>query len=154
HAPNRRSPCTAGDPAARRWLRCAVRDAFNVGAVAQMKLGDSSVGDGGMAPAAPLHGVRVLSVGHTLPGIYCTAMLRALGAELVLVERVAGPGSDRYAALAGVFPTESLRAGISRLAIDLKNDRGRDLFLRLAADSDVVLESFKPGTAARLGIGF
>ena len=105
--------------------------------------------------ALPLDGVRVVSVGHTLPGIYCVAILRDLGADVVLVERVTGAaGSDRYAGLAGRFPTDSLRAGLSRLELNLKSERGRELFLRLASRADVVLEGFRPGAAARLGIDF
>ena len=100
----------------------------------------------------PLDGVRVLSVGHTLPGLYCIAILRDLGADVTRIERRAG-GADRFPGVAGSFPTRSLDAGTARCGLDLKQERGRALFRRLAARADVVLEGFRPGTAARLGIG-
>jgi alpha-methylacyl-CoA racemase len=106
--------------------------------------------------AAPLCGTRVLSVGHTLPGLYCCAMLRDLGAEVVLVERVRqGKGEPGpYADLLGRFPMRSVRAGTSECRLDLRDPRGRDAFLRMAERADAVLEGFRPGVAARLGIGF
>jgi alpha-methylacyl-CoA racemase len=105
-------------------------------------------------PEPPLRGTRVLSVGHTLPGLYCCAMLRDLGAEIVRIERVArGPGgAGPYTALLGRFPMRSVNAGTSECRIDLRDPRGRDVFLRLAERSDAVLEGFRPGVAARLGI--
>src|SRR2546426_12464399 len=97
---------------------------------------------------APLDGVRVLSVGHTLPGLYCIAVLRDLGADVTRIERIT---PERHE-LGGQFPVRSLREGTASCALDLKDDRGRDVFRRLAARADVVLEGFRPGTAARLGI--
>ena len=108
------------------------------------------------SPEPPLRGTRVLSVGHTLPGLYCCAMLRDLGAEIVRIERVARGGGEAgpYAALLGRFPMRSVNAGTSECRLDLRDPRGRDAFLRLAERSDAVLEGFRPGVAARLGIGW
>jgi alpha-methylacyl-CoA racemase len=101
----------------------------------------------------PLAGSLVLSVGHTLPGLYCLATLRDLGAEVVRVERPARAGEDSaYAGVAQAFPTRSLVAGTHRLALDLKCEAGRDAFRRLAAGADAVLEGFRPGVARRLGV--
>jgi alpha-methylacyl-CoA racemase len=108
------------------------------------------------AGALPLAGSRVLSLGHTLPGLYCIAMLRDLGAEVVRIERLARAGADPgpYAALDGKFPMRSLRAGTSECRVDLRSPAGRDAYLRLAARADAVLEGFRPGVAARLGIDY
>ncbi|HLK10223.1 MAG TPA: CaiB/BaiF CoA-transferase family protein [Candidatus Binatia bacterium] len=100
---------------------------------------------------APFDGLRLLSVGHTLPGLYCIAVLRDLGFDVARVERLAGD-ADRFGGLAGQFPVRSLREGTARCAIDLKDPRGAAAFRRMAARADVVLEGFRPGTAARLGI--
>jgi alpha-methylacyl-CoA racemase len=102
---------------------------------------------------APLAGSVVLSVGHTLPGLYCVAMLRDLGAEVVRVERPAR-GASPYAGLRTPFPTRSLTAGTHSVALDLKQDAGRAAFERLARAADAVLEGFRPGVAARLGIDY
>lgn len=105
-----------------------------------------------MSPTEPpLAGAVVLSVGHTLPGLYCLAMLRDLGAEVVRVERPARASASRYAGLA-TFPIRSLTAGTHAIAVDLKADAGRGVFERLAASAAVVLEGFRPGVAARLGV--
>jgi alpha-methylacyl-CoA racemase len=103
-----------------------------------------------------LAGTVVLSVGHTLPGVYCLAMLRDLGAEVVRIERVArgGGAAGPYAALSRDFPTRSLMAGTHSLGLDLKNDAGRATFRRLADTAAVVVEGFRPGVAARLGIDY
>lgn len=107
-------------------------------------------------PAAPpLAGTVVLSVGHTLPGLYCLAALRDLGAGIVRVERPAPKGaSGPYAGLADAFPTRSLVAGTHAVALDLKRGAGRDAFRRMVRRADVVIEGFRPGVARRLGIDY
>jgi alpha-methylacyl-CoA racemase len=106
-------------------------------------------------PEPPLRGSLVLSVGHTLPGLYCLALLRDLGAEVVRVERARQRGeAGPYAALGGGFPSRSLHAGTSELALNLKSEGGRAAFERLADAADAVLEGFRPGVAARLGIDY
>jgi len=101
----------------------------------------------------PLAGSLVLSVGHTLPGLTCLAALRDLGAEVVRIERPTRAGeAGAYAGLAPSFPTRSLLAGTSQLALDLKREAGRAAFRRLADHAAAVLEGFRPGVAGRLGI--
>lgn len=106
-------------------------------------------------PPSLLDGVRVLSIGHTLPAMYCIPALRDIGADVTLVEAPqAEPVATRYAGVAGLFPTRSLLAGTSRCAINLRDARGRDAYLRLARQADVILEGFRPGASTRLGIGY
>jgi alpha-methylacyl-CoA racemase len=102
---------------------------------------------------APLTGSVVLSVGHSLPGLYCIAMLRDLGAEIVRIERP-GRGETPYAELRTLFPTRSLTTGTHSVALDLKLDAGREAFERLAREAGAILEGFRPGVAARLGIDY
>jgi alpha-methylacyl-CoA racemase len=106
-------------------------------------------------PRAPLAGTVVVSIGHTLPGLYCTALLRDLGAEVVRIERGRrGGAAEPYAGLDTAFPVRSLTAGTSELHLDLKCAQGRDIFYRIACQADVMLEGFRPGVAARLGINY
>jgi alpha-methylacyl-CoA racemase len=99
--------------------------------------------------------VRVLSIGHTLPALYCIPALRDLGADVTLVEAPSTQAvAARYADLAGLFPTRSLLAGTARCQINLRDARGRDAYLRLARQADVILEGFRPGTSARLGVDY
>ncbi len=104
---------------------------------------------------APLADTRVVSVGHTLPGLYCLALLRDLGAEVLRIERPTRAGGDAaYAGIAGAFPTRSLTAGTDTLALDLTHPRGREVLLRLTDGAQVVVEGFRPGVATRLGIDY
>ena len=107
------------------------------------------------SPEPPLAGAMVLSVGHTLPGLYCLALLRDFGAEVVRVERPHRRGqAGPYDGLGAAFPTRSLTAGSSELALDLKTEAGRAAFQRLAGAADAVVEGFRPGVAARLRIDY
>lgn len=98
--------------------------------------------------AAPLDGVRILSVAEQYPGPYATALLADLGADVVVVERPAGGDPTR------AFPAfhASLARNKRSVALDLKSDAGRDAFVRLAGRADAVVEGFRPGTMARLGL--
>jgi crotonobetainyl-CoA:carnitine CoA-transferase CaiB-like acyl-CoA transferase len=80
------------------------------------------------------------------------AVLRDLGAEVLRVERLRTDGVGPYDALTGGFPMRSLVAGTGECALDLKNESGREAFLRLAREASVVLDGFRPGVAERLGI--
>jgi alpha-methylacyl-CoA racemase len=95
----------------------------------------------------PLHGIVVLDLSAVGPGSRCTAALRDLGADVLKVGAPAAGGrlEPRAFAYGG-------GRGMRRIRVDLKSPEGRDVFLRLAASADVVVESFRPGVAARLGI--
>ncbi len=104
-----------------------------------------------------LDGIRVLDLTRVLSGPYATLLLADLGAEVWKVEHPLTGDETR-----GLPPHRggeshyfmSVNRNKSSLAIDLKDPRGRDLTLRLAAVADVVIENFRPGVADRLGIGF
>ncbi|MBM4405606.1 MAG: CoA transferase [Chloroflexi bacterium] len=102
-----------------------------------------------------LDGLRVLSIGHTYPGLYCMAILRDLGARIVRIERVGeGTVDPKYEGLGGMISTDSLKAGTSECRLDLKQPKGREVYHLLARKADVILEGFRPDVADRLGIGF
>ncbi|GAA1007987.1 CoA transferase [Acrocarpospora pleiomorpha] len=97
----------------------------------------------------PLAGLRVLSLAQQFPGPFACRLLADLGAEVVLVEQI--DGGDPARTLPPLF--DALNHGQRSLAVDLKSAAGLDVFARLAATSRVVLEGFRPGVAARLGVG-
>lgn len=110
----------------------------------------------------PLEGLRVLDLTRLLPGGYCSLMLADFGAEVIKVEdtgmgdyiRWSPPyyeGADETAKSAMFL---ALNRGKHSIRIDLKNDRGREVLLRLAGDADILLESFRPGVLDRLGVGW
>jgi crotonobetainyl-CoA:carnitine CoA-transferase CaiB-like acyl-CoA transferase len=105
----------------------------------------------------PLDGFRVLDLSRFLSGPYTTMVLAELGADVVKVERF--PEGDDSRRLGPKVNGESYPFGMPNrskrsLALDLKSETGRDLFLRLAADSDLIIENFRPGVVGRLGIDY
>jgi crotonobetainyl-CoA:carnitine CoA-transferase CaiB-like acyl-CoA transferase len=105
----------------------------------------------------PLDGFRVLDLSRFLSGPYTTMVLAELGADVVKVERF--PEGDDSRRLGPKVNGESYPFGMPNrskrsLALDLKSPAGRDLFLRLAAESDLVIENFRPGVVRRLGIDY
>ncbi|MGH3664854.1 MAG: CaiB/BaiF CoA transferase family protein [Egibacteraceae bacterium] len=105
----------------------------------------------------PLQGFRVLDLTRFLSGPYCTMVLADMGAEVVKVERFPeGDDSRRLAPkVAGEsYPFTMPNRNKKSLALDLKSAAGVELFRRLAADADLVIENFRPGVTARLGIGY
>lgn len=105
----------------------------------------------------PLDGFRVLDLSRFLSGPYTTMVLAELGADVVKVERF--PEGDDSRRLSPKVNGESYPFGMPNrskrsLALDLKSSAGRDLFLRLAAGSDLVIENFRPGVVRRLGIDY
>ncbi|HYL52506.1 MAG TPA: CoA transferase [Acidimicrobiia bacterium] len=102
-----------------------------------------------MAPSGLLTGVRILDFTIWRPGPYATQLLGELGAEVCKVEP---PGGDPMRAYPGLF--EGLSVNKRSIVLDLKSEEGHRRALELAAEAEVVIEGFRPGVAARLGIGY
>lgn len=118
---------------------------------------------GALPPARqlPLTGITVLDLTRVVAGPYCTMMLADLGATVIKVEHpsdpdfvrdfppfsggVAGQGSGYFAQY------NRHKMGVS---LDLKQPQGRALFLEMAAKADILAENFRPGTMAKLGLGY
>ena len=108
-------------------------------------------------PFLPLAGARVFDVTTSIAGPYCAEILGALGADVVKVERP-DTGDDGRAWGPPFWNGESamflsVNAGKRSLALSLRDERGREILLRLAASADVFLQSLRPGLAERLGLG-
>lgn len=105
----------------------------------------------------PLEDVRILDLTWVLAGPFASMILCDLGAEVIKVERppygdisrTTGPYQNGWS---GYF--FSINRGKRSVAIDLRSEEGRELFLRLVEHADVVMENFTPGTIDRLGIGY
>jgi alpha-methylacyl-CoA racemase len=110
----------------------------------------------------PLTGIRVLDLSRLLPGGFCSLLLADFGAEVLKVEDT-GMGdyirwSPPYVEGAAESAKSALFLALNRnkrsIRLDLKNEQGREALLRLVAEHDVVLESFRPGVLDRLGVGY
>jgi len=105
----------------------------------------------------PLEGIRVLDLTWVLAGPFASMILNDLGAEVIKVERP--PLGDVARTTAPLIDGESayffsINRGKKSICLDLKCERGRDLFLRLVEVADAVMENFTPGTIDGLGLGW
>jgi alpha-methylacyl-CoA racemase len=107
-------------------------------------------------PVLPLDDVRIVDLSRLLPGPMCSWYLRGLGGEVIKVEdphrgdylRMIPPlGADEM----GVWFT-AINAGCRSISLDLKSDGGRGALLALLETADVLMEGFRPGVLARLGL--
>jgi crotonobetainyl-CoA:carnitine CoA-transferase CaiB-like acyl-CoA transferase len=108
-----------------------------------------------------LAGVRVLDLTNVLSGPFCTLQLALLGAEVIKIEN---PRDGDLARKLGNVPEYNRRLlGTSFLAqnankksvtLNLKDDEAKEIFKKLAATADVVVENFRPGVMTRLGVGY
>jgi len=102
-----------------------------------------------------LAGTRVLDLSRHLPGPLATLLLADMGAEVTKVE---SPEGDE---LRSIGPRDgdgrsiyfdAINAGKRSIRLDLKSDQGKTALRTLAADADVLIESFRPGVMTRLGL--
>jgi len=104
-----------------------------------------------------LKGLKVLDASRLLPAALCTQMLADLGAEVIKVEE---PGRGDYQrafppmgrADSGTFLL--CNRNKKSITLNLKSARGKEIFRQMAADSDIVVEGFRPGVMNRLGLGY
>ncbi|BCS97241.1 CoA transferase [Desulfoluna limicola] len=96
--------------------------------------------------AGALSGITVLDLSRLLPGPWCTMMLADHGARVIAVE------DPRYE-IEGAFP-DIVNRNKEHISLNLKSEEGRDIFMTLATQADVVVEGFRPGVTDRLGVGY
>ncbi len=96
--------------------------------------------------AGPLDGVKILELAGIGPGPYACMLLADLGADVLRLERGDINASDA--------PTwDLLNRSRPSVAVDLKNESGKELVLQLCEQADVLIEGFRPGVTERLGVG-
>jgi crotonobetainyl-CoA:carnitine CoA-transferase CaiB-like acyl-CoA transferase len=108
---------------------------------------------------APLAGIRVLDFSHAAAGPYVTMLMADLGADVIKIERPGrGDGSRTMGQPILGELNSDVYAAVNRnkrdLVLDLGTERGVEIARQLAAESDVVVENFRPGVMSRLGLGF
>ncbi|MGB0872956.1 MAG: CaiB/BaiF CoA transferase family protein [Solirubrobacterales bacterium] len=113
----------------------------------------------------PLAGVKVLDLSRLLPGPFCSLLLADLGADVMKVEDT-GMGDyvrwtppyvgDEDAKRRGVHSAQymALNRNKTSIQLDLKQDAAKEILLKLVAEHDAVLESFRPGVLDKLGVGY
>jgi CoA:oxalate CoA-transferase len=100
----------------------------------------------------PLTGLRVLDLGRIYQGPWCGTLLALAGATVLKIE---APGGDPARGPAGgtTVPFALVNSNKYAVTLDLKTERGRELFLDLVRGADVVVENYGPGVMERLGLG-
>src|SRR5207253_2742830 len=109
-----------------------------------------------MGHAKALEGVRVLELTNFMAGPFCALMLADLGADVVKIEP---PGGDSTRQMVGAVGTESpafnaVNRGKRSVLLNLKRPEGRLAFERLARTTDILVENYRPGVMASLGLGY
>ncbi|WP_168702097.1 CaiB/BaiF CoA transferase family protein [Gordonia paraffinivorans] len=109
------------------------------------------------APTGPLDGVTVLELGTLIAGPHAARLLGDMGADVIKIEPPGKPDPIRTWGQAEVdghrFYWTVHGRNKKAITLDLRSDRGREIFLQLAERADIIVENFRPGTLERLGIG-
>ncbi|MEE9116527.1 MAG: CoA transferase [Thermoplasmata archaeon] len=105
-----------------------------------------------------LDGVRILDLSQMLAGPYCTMLLADLGAEVIKIE---SPGEGDRIRKMGIYKIGgqsayflSINRNKKSVTLNLKSERGRELFYELVKKSDVVLDNLRPATLQKLGASY
>jgi crotonobetainyl-CoA:carnitine CoA-transferase CaiB-like acyl-CoA transferase len=114
--------------------------------------------DGGASEGKILDGITVLDLSTFVTGGFCSAMLANQGAEVVKVEQPGYGDAIRHSGppfIDGESPYYwTVNYGKRSLELDLKNERAKEALYDLAAEADVFLQNYRPGTAERLGVDY
>ena len=93
-----------------------------------------------------LTGIKVIDISRLLPGPFCSSILADHGARVIAIE------DKRYEADGHYVST--LYRNKEHMTLDLKSEKGKEIFFQLVKDADVVLEGFRPGVVKRLGVDY
>jgi formyl-CoA transferase len=108
-------------------------------------------------PKGALADLTILDLTRVVAGPYCGAILGDLGANVIKIE-IPGSGDDARSYAPHVNGESAYFANLNRnklgITLNLKKEKGKDIFRRLVQKSDVVIENFRPGVMERLGLGY
>jgi crotonobetainyl-CoA:carnitine CoA-transferase CaiB-like acyl-CoA transferase len=107
--------------------------------------------------ALPLDGVKVLDFTAIMAGPYCTLMLADMGADVVKIEAFPeGDGSRRFDPKVNgeSYCFAVLNRNKQSVGLNMKDARGKEIFMKLARDADIIMENYRPGVTRKLGIDY
>ncbi len=102
----------------------------------------------------PLEGTRVLELGHIVAGPTAGVILADLGADVIKIEDPSRGGDQARKSPMGASTFYFLNRNKRSFAVNLKEPEGKELFIKFASASDVVLDNYAPGVLERLGVGY
>lgn len=104
-----------------------------------------------------LEGVTVLDLSRVLAGPYCGMMLADMGATVIKVE-IPGKGDDSRGNFPLINGESAYYMNLNRnklgITLDLKSERGKEIFRKLVANTDILIENYRPGVMDKLGLGY
>ena len=110
------------------------------------------------SPVGPLSGMVTLDLTQILAGPMCTMVLADMGSDVIKIEKPNGGDDNRRMGPPFIKDWSAGFMAVNRnkrsLALDLREERGREVFFRLVEEADVVVENFRPGVMERLGLGY
>ena len=113
-----------------------------------------SVVDGELNPHYPLAGITVLDLSHVYNGPYAAFLMALAGATVIKIEPLHGEHLRSRGDLGGAdLPFAMLNSNKKPVTLNLKSEKGRELFRELVARADILVENFAPGVMDRLGVG-
>ena len=109
----------------------------------------------------PFEGIRIIDVTHVLAGPFAAYQLAVLGADVIKVEHPDDPDQSRDSGTDRVLNRRNMGTGFltqgsnkRSITLDLKTEDGRDILKKLVATSDVLVQNYRPGAFAALGLGY
>jgi len=106
----------------------------------------------------PLKGVKVIELAHIMAGPVCGLMLADMGADVIKVEKMPGGDDTRRSVPPDIDGESAAFMMMNRnkrgIAVNLKDEKGREVLRRLLRDADVVIENYRRGTMEKLGMGY
>src|SRR5947208_10595223 len=109
-----------------------------------------------MTTSRALEGLRVLDVTQVMAGPFCAMLLADLGADVIKIEPPAGDSSRQMPGAVGAESPSfnAVNRGKRSLVLDLKSSDGTKIFTRLARSADILIENYRPGVMAALGLAY
>ena len=109
----------------------------------------------------PFEGIRVIDMTHVLAGPFCTYQLAVLGADVIKVEPPQSPDMTRQVGVTSELNDDhygtyfmAQNAGKRAISLDIKTTEGKHILKQLVATADVLVENYRGGSLARLGLGY
>lgn len=105
----------------------------------------------------PLEEIRILDLTRLIPGAYCTSLLADVGADVIKIEEPrVGDYERQIAPIVGEMGARFhiLNRNKESVAVNLKSEEGKQIFLKLVSIADVLVEGFRPGAMKKLGLDF
>ena len=111
-----------------------------------------------MTQPLPLQDVKVLDLTQIMAGPYCTMMLADMGADVTKVEKPNGGDDTRRMGPPFIEGESAAFLGINRnkrsIVVDMKSERGFEIVRRMACESDILVQNFRPGALERMGLDY